>query len=282
MVEKSLELLKADLREVLYLDLDEFVLGIEDGEVVSKFIGFKLLSAFQPIFSSVQGEPPIGHEALLRPFIGPDPVEPPFAFGFADSQGKLIKLDRVARTLHMLNHLQLPDSRGLLFLNVHPKLLVNVNTHGKVFERVLHSHSVPTSQVVIEVQESAVETDKLLLEAIGNYRDRNYKIAIDGFGGKHSSLDRLWRVSPDFIKLDMGIVHAAENNARVRRVLAKLVEIASELGAKAVVQGIETPAQLQIALDSGAPLLQGYQLGRPAPSAEWRVQAQPAGARVAA
>jgi len=268
-VQQRLEELKASLHEALYLDLDDFGLEVQGEEVFSRFVGLWLHSAFQPIREAQRPDEPVGYEALLRPSIGPEAISPLFAFDFADRQGKLVKLDRVARTLHMLNYLHLPANRGLLFLNVHPKLLVSVNAHGKVFERILHAHSVPTHQVVIEVLENAVEVDKQLTEAIGNYRDRGYQIAIDDFGSKHSNLDRLWRVSPDFIKLDLSIIHEAEANPKVRRALPKLVEFAHELGAQAIIEGIENETQYQIALDAGAPLLQGYHLGRPAPASEW-------------
>jgi EAL domain-containing protein (putative c-di-GMP-specific phosphodiesterase class I) len=271
MVQQSIEKLKEELRETLYLDLDDFGLEAQGDEVVSKFIGLQLHSAFQPIFHAHASGAALGYEALLRPSIGhTDPVSPLFAFSFADNQGKLVKFDRVARTLHTLNYLHLPEHKGLLFLNVHPKLLVSVNAHGKVFERILHAHSVPTQQVVIEILESAVEVDRQLSEAIDNYRDRGYRIAIDDFGSKHSNLDRLWELSPDYVKLDLSIIREAETNAKVRRVLPKLVDIVAELGAQAVVEGIENDTQYQIALDAGAPLLQGYFLGRPSSASAWR------------
>lgn len=266
----NIDTLKAELHEALFLDLDEFGLEEESDELVSKFIGLQLRSVFQPIHSTRLGKP-LGYEALLRPSIGPsDPLTPAFAFGFADNQGRLVKFDRVARTLHALNYLQLPDTKGLLFLNVHPKLLVSVNAHGQVFERILHAHSVPTHQVVIEILESAIDADKQLTEAIGNYRDRGYHIAVDDFGSKHSNLDRLWKLSPDYVKLDLSIIHEAEQNTKVRRMLPKLIEIIQELGARPVIEGIENETQHQIALDAGGTLLQGYLLGRPSSAGVWR------------
>lgn len=270
MVQQVLKDLKASLHDALYLDLDDFGLETQGAEVISKFIGVQLKSAFQPIRDTRRKGEPLGYEALLRPSIGPEALTTQFAFDFADKQGRLVKLDRVARTLHMLNYLQLPEShRGLLFLNVHPKLLATVNAHGKVFERILHNHSVPTHQVVIEIQESAVDIEKHLTEAVSNYRDRSYRIAIDGFGGSKTNLDRLWRISPDFVKLDRGIIRDAETNPKVRKVLAKLIEISQELGAQTIVQGIENDTQHSIAVDASANLLQGYHLGRPESSAAW-------------
>jgi EAL domain-containing protein (putative c-di-GMP-specific phosphodiesterase class I) len=270
MVQKNISQLKTNLREALFLDLDDFGLEISTEEVVSKFAGLHLRSVFQPIVIHGAEDIPLGYEALLRPSIGgTDALTPSAAFSFADNQGRLVKFDRVARTLHTLNYLNLPQERGLLFLNVHPKLLTSVNAHGKVFENILHNHSVPTYQVVIEVLESAVEVDQKLSEAVANYRDRGYKIAIDDFGSKHSNLDRLWEVSPDYIKLDISIIRQAQANPKVRKVLPKLIQIIQELEAQAIVEGIENEIQLHIAIDSGAKLLQGYQLGKPAPASVW-------------
>lgn len=269
MVEETIELIRDDLERALYLDLDEFKLELEQQEVLSRFVGLRLRSEFQPIFDTATSEGLLGYEALLRTSTGIEAVTPDFAFSWADNQGRLVKLDRVARTLHMLNYLNLPVDKGLLFLNVHPKLLVSVNTHGKVFEHILHLHSVPTTQVVLEIMENAVEADQQLIEAVENYRERGFQVAIDNFGSRHSNLDRLWRLSPSFVKLDLSIIRQAQTDAKIRRVLPKLIEIIHALGAQAVIEGIENEVQLDIALDAGGKLLQGYFLGRPAPASHW-------------
>jgi len=268
-VEQRIEELKASLRDTLYLDLDDFGLEIENEVVMSKFIGLWLHSAFQPVINLRSHDEVLGYEALLRPAIGADPINPHFAFDLADKQGKLVQLDRVARTLHMLNYLHLPAKRGLLFLNVHPKLLVSVNAHGKVFERILHTHSVPTHQVVIEIQENLVEVDKQLNEAIENYRDRGYRIGFDGFAGKRTNFNRLLRLTPDYIKLDLNLIGEAEANLKARAVLPKLIEIIQGVGAQPIILGIENQTQYQIAIDSGAKLLQGHYLGQPELASYW-------------
>jgi EAL domain-containing protein (putative c-di-GMP-specific phosphodiesterase class I) len=274
MLKEKIDAIKDVLEQVLYLNLDDFRLETELDEVLSRFIGLRLRSEFQPIFDTKQSEGLLGYEALLRPSTGIEAVTPGFAFSVADSEGKLVKLDRVARTLHVLNYLTLPEKRGLLFLNVHPKLLVSVTTHGKVFEHILHQHSVPTREVVIEIKESEVEADSALQEAIGNYRDCGYRIAIDDFGGKQSNLDRLWKLSPHFVKLDLPLIEQAQRNAKLRRALPKLIDMIHALGAETIIEGIENKVQLDIALDAGAKLLQGYYLGSPAPARYWNQQPQ--------
>lgn len=270
MIDNNIALLKKDLQEVLYLDLDDFGVAAEADEIVSRFIGFRLHSEFQPIRAINNPAMPLGFEASLRPFIGTEAVAAEFAFSVADNQGKLVKLDRIARTLHMLNYLNLPDNRGLLFVNVHPNLLVSVNAHGRVFERILHTRSVPTCQVVIEIVENAVEADRKLVEAVGNYRDCGYRIAIDGFGSKHSNFDRLLKLAPHYVKLDPSHIRRAQTSTKARRVLPKIIEIPQELGAQTIVAGIDNETQYEIARDAGATLVQGDFLGRHASANGWK------------
>ncbi|MCB5185087.1 EAL domain-containing protein [Methylobacillus gramineus] len=264
-----IEQLKIQLRESLYLDLDEY--GLEEqqsGEFNSTFLGIQLNSAFQPIYDSEAGDLH-GHEAFLRPSLGGlQAISPEFAFSFAEQGGKLVKFDRVARTLHVLNFRQIYAENGLLFLNVHPNLLISVNAHGKVFERILHSNSVPTDRVVIEIQESVLEHENQLAEAIENYRERGYGIAIDNFGNKHSHLERLWKLSPEFVKFDTSLIKEAERNPRLRKILPGLIQLARDIGAQPVITGIESQTGLEIAIESGSTLLQGYFLGKPVTARE--------------
>lgn len=263
------EQLRLQLKEKLLLDLDDYGLVEQStGEFNSTFLGVQLNTAFQPIYDSEEGDL-YGHEALLRPSLGGELASTPeFAFTYAEQASKLVEFDRVSRTLHVLNFRQIYAENGLLFLNVHPKLLISVNEHGKVFEGILHANSVPTNRIVIEIQEGLVEQDKQLAEAIDNYRERGYQIAIDRFGSKKSHIDRLWKFSPDFVKLDLQLIQNAESNERVRKLLPGLVKMIRDLGAKPVITGIETQAQLDIAIETGSTLFQGFFLAKPVTAKE--------------
>lgn len=258
------EQLRLQLKEALFLELEDYGLAEQStGEFNSTFLGVQLNSAFQPIYDVVGGDL-VGHEALLRPSLGGElPSKPSFAFSYAEQSGKLVQFDRVTRTLHVLNFKQIYAENGLLFLNVHPELLISVNAHGKVFERILHANSVPTHRIVIEIQESLIQQDKQLIEAIDNYRDRGYQIAIDGFGNTKSHIDRLWKLSPDYVKLDLSLIQQAEHTPRLEKLLPGLIKIIKDVDAKPVVTGIETQAQLDIAIEAGVALVQGHFLAKP-------------------
>ncbi|MBI5918867.1 MAG: EAL domain-containing protein [Nitrosomonadales bacterium] len=268
-----LNAIQNELREVLRQGPQDNLLDVEELEIAddvrARFIGLKLSSVFQPIIDLSRNQP-LGYEALLRAQNAKgQAVAPPEAFRQAEIAERLVKFDRLSRTLHTLNYLNMGVRDQLLFLNVHPDLLVAVNSHGKVFERVLHNHAVKTRDVVIEINESAVEEEELLNQAITNYRQRGYRVAIDDFGKAHSNLERLWKLSPEFVKLDGSIIQQAETDARLQRILPKLVEIIRDLDAEVIVEGVETPAQLELAKQVGVHLVQGYLLGRPAPALSW-------------
>ncbi len=254
--------LKQELKRTLQLDLEDYGLTEESsGEYKSEYIGVQLNSAFQPIYNSAAGEL-LGHEAILKPFLGKELISTPeFAFSYAEKAGKLVQFDRVSRALHVLNFRQIYDENGLLFLSVHPQLLISVNEHGKIFERILHAHSVPTNRVVIQIEEGLVEQDKQLAEAIENYRERGYLIAIDNFGNKKSHIDRLWQFSPNFVKLDPTIIKKAEENDQLKNILPGLIKMIRDIGGEGIVTGIENQKQLEIAIETGATLLQGPFLG---------------------
>lgn len=268
--------LKLLLRNNLLLDLDEYDL-IDTvqrlGDTVQKglvcgFMGVHLASAFQPVLRA-DGKV-AGREALLRAStqeLGELAAEA--AFDNAVGARRLVQFDRLVRTIHLLNHSNNFDEQELLFLKVHPLLLSSVNDHGRTFEQILHYYSVPTSLVVIEIKESAVKDEARLKEAVSNYRSLGYKIAVDNFGASyfgmaaHSSMDKVFNLRPDIVKLNGGLIRKAEHSYRVESLICGLAEIFHKLGAQVHIEGIETAGQAAIARDAGADLLQGYYLGRP-------------------
>lgn len=263
-----LNAIQNELRDVLSLSRDNYKLEVIGNEIGASFIGLGLHSVFQPIID-LRTKSKLGQEALLRPFDErAGAIAPLAAFKRAEALGQLVKLDRLARTLHTLNHLNAGNDGSLLFLNVHAELLVAVQGHGKVFERILHQQEVATGQVVIEISESAVSDSGRLQEAIASYRERGYSIALDDFGRRHLDLQRIWRLRPDYVKLDGTLFALAIRDDRLRGLLAGLTTVLHDLGSRVVASGIETPGQLDLVLASGIHLAQGFLFARPSSLSE--------------
>lgn len=266
--------LKLLLRSKLLLGLDEFdLINTKQQGLVCSFLGMRLASAFQPVVQT-NGKV-VGHEAILSTSIydhGDGKLTPEGSFGYAFDNAvaahKLVQFDRLVRTIHLLNHARSFTEDELLFLYVHPQLLTGVSDHGRTFEQILHYYSVPTSRVVIEIKESAVEDETLVHKAVSNYRSLGYKIAMDNFGTVHSGLEKALNLHPDIVKLDSLLIRNAENSDSTTSVLKQLIKEFQSAGIQVAIKGIETTRQLEIARKSGADLLQGSCMGRPEFSAD--------------
>lgn len=277
--------LKLLLRDNLLLNLDEYAMSnVVKRGLVCQFLGMTLASSFQPIVD-VAGKV-LGHEALLRAsLLEYGELRPEAAFEEAIQVDRLVQFDRLVRTLHLLNHARSFTDNELLFLNVHPRLLTSVNDHGHTFEQILHYYSVPTMQVVIEIKEAAVADQTQLMQAIQNYRNLGYKIAVDDFGTTHAGISRLLRpqchyrdmvsdqgyaelkrvieLQPDIVKLDRAVIQAAEQHSSIGTIVRGLVNLFHRAKIQVAIEGIENEQQLEIAKQTGADFLQGHYLGRP-------------------
>lgn len=265
----------SQLIEYFNTQYHEKPLVAEQESISGRFQGLQLKSVFQPIKSlrAAAGEEAIiGYEALLRAYVADNaPLSPRVAFAVAHNGLEIIYLDRLCRTLHILNYL----GQGLkvnhlahryLFLNVAPRHLLSVEqNHGQVFENILHHCGISPHQVVIEIEEKAISANDSvhLKQAVKNYRRRGYRLALNNFGFEHSSLERVWSLEPDIIKLDRQFLWHARQNTRVRKILPTLVALLHGLSSEVLIQGVEEEGLASLARDVGADLAQGYYFGMP-------------------
>lgn len=238
----------------------------EDAGAVGHWPGLTLRSVFQPLLD-VAALLPAAHEALLRVEDAEGrAVSPENAFRIPETAEDIVRFDRLCRTIHALNFAVQAEEGAVLYLNVDGRHLLSVDggTHGTFFETLLGFCELSPARVVLEILESRISDAGRLAEAIAAYQKRGFGIAIDDFGCRHSNFDRLWRLSPDIVKLDRGLILQADSNPRARKILPKLVEIIHDLGARVVCEGIETADQHALAVDAGADMVQGYFYARPA------------------
>lgn len=249
-----------DLQQCLHFD---------DGGVCGRYGGLSLHSAFQPLLDAASLRP-AAHEALLRARTMAEghPVSPAQAFGLPRRPEGIVFLDRLVRTVHAFNFAAQAEAGDVLYLNVHGRHLLSVEggTHGRTFETLLAHCGLAPEQIVLEILESDIADEERLIAAVAAYQARGYRIAIDDFGCSHSNFDRLWKLSPDIVKLDRGLIVQSATNPRARTILPKLIDILHDLGASVVCEGIETPDQHALVLDSGTDLVQGFLYARPQPS----------------
>lgn len=124
-------------------------------------------------------------------------------------------------------------------------------------------------QLMLEVTEAIlVDEDDPAAGTLAELADAGIQLAIDDFGTGYSALGYLRRLPVDVLKIDRSWVVAAVTDGRTRSIVSGVVDLAHQLGATVVMEGIEDVETADMCRDLGADQGQGWLFGRPKP---WRV-----------
>lgn len=228
--------------------------------------GRTLSTAFQPIYSLSHSRA-VGHEALLRA-IDEDgrPVSPLQMFDEVPA-GEAAWCDTLSRVMHLFNFAEHAQPAHWLFLNIRPEALVALADPAQLgfLSEILSRLGISPSLIVLELLESAIPDGDAFLSAVAALRSHGMLIALDDFGAGHSNFDRVWRVRPDIVKLDRSLVTAMADDPGRLRAVTQTVSVLHEAEALVLMEGIETPREALLALESDVDLVQGYYFARPQP-----------------
>ena len=252
-------------RAALQAGIERIFAGVPHGSGWThySFNNLTLHSHYQPIFS-VAEKACVAYEGLLR---ADNPlgkaISPESVFAIASDMQEELYLDWLCRALHLRNFQNLDDESALIFINAYPAAAVEDPRHPRAFAQMIEKYAIDPASIVIEILETGVSDEAQLIDAVSLYRRLGCRIAIDDFGVGYSNFDRLWRLRPDFVKIDRSVIVSATREAHAKLVLAQMIRLIQQCGAKVVVEGIETRGQALTALDAGADFLQGYYMARP-------------------
>ncbi|MCE8025856.1 MULTISPECIES: EAL domain-containing response regulator [Halomonadaceae] len=133
-----------------------------------------------------------------------------------------------------------------------------------VMAKLCEKHSVDSSQVVLELTETAALDDPVLsLELLTRLRAQGFQLSIDDFGAGYSSMQQLVRLPFSEIKIDKAFVASALQSDTSRSVVKSIVELGHSLGLRSTAEGVEDEATLQFLDFVGCDLAQGYFIARP-------------------
>jgi EAL domain-containing protein (putative c-di-GMP-specific phosphodiesterase class I) len=117
-------------------------------------------------------------------------------------------------------------------------------------------------RLVLELTErSCVERTPRVVAALGHLKQRDVRLSLDDFGTGFSNLDLLADFQFDHVKVDRRFL-AVRGEARVQ-FLRSVAALVHALGAKVVVEGVESAAEHDVVKRSGIDLVQGYWYGKP-------------------
>ena len=125
------------------------------------------------------------------------------------------------------------------------------------------------ARLKVEITETAMMADaEHTLEILREVQRMGIRLSIDDFGTGYSSLAYLQRLPVDDIKVDRSFVLSMMRNSSDEAIVRSTIELAHNLGLRAIAEGVEDAATLGRLRELGCDLAQGYYMGRPMPLAQ--------------
>lgn len=197
--------LQQKIEQVYHQYFSDFpIFSVTGDKVVGRFFKFELHSYFEPIHACADGLL-LGHHAHLLA-TGPQQasIATPRLFALANDSSALVTLDRMVRTLHLLNYLAIDKSQSqTLFLSVDTALLGAVKErHGQFFEHLLRQLGSNMRKIVISLGADTLADIPQLSTAIHNYREHGFGIALTLPQAKRINASQTREMDVDYLFLD--------------------------------------------------------------------------------
>ena len=175
----------------------------------------------------------------------------------------LRRLDREIREQAFIRFHTAPCD-WFLSINISPRWIGRLSPTQELPSLIqMQRNHVAPERVVYEITELSGGS-KRLPEIVARYRKAGARVAIDDFGAGYSQLDRVLLLQPDILKLDMRLFQQAARGGHSSEVVKALGLMAEKTGCWIIAEGVETPAELEFALECGARYVQGYLFAKPA------------------
>lgn len=223
---------------------------------------------YQPIIDITKpGNPCVGAEALLRwnsdelGMISPTEFIPLAEYlGLINPIGEYV-LKEACRSCKYWNDMGQPEYKVNVNLSV-VQLLQNdiVDT----VQSVIRETGIFPENLTLEVTESLAINDMTRMKQIlADIRSLGVKVALDDFGTGYSSLNYIREMPLDVIKIDRCFVIDIGRDEFQTAFVKMVAELASAIGVKICVEGVETEEQYEAVKDTKIQLIQGFYFGKP-------------------
>ncbi|NTE86925.1 EAL domain-containing protein [Agrobacterium rubi] len=238
-----------------------------DGSWSTTYGAFTLKSALQPIFRRLSsGRLDIdSFEGLVRPYQGSELIPP--AQLFRQVHGDDIEaIDSILRTIHILNTGALERSRTRIFVNFHPGLF---RTPGKMRQEVermrlsAHEAGMTPDRIVCEIAEKNASDATLVADFADHMRAMGFRVAIADFGAGDSDIERVKLMRPDYVKFEAAWARQFMRNSAGAALLRHIVKQFAKEHIELVFEALEDEQEIELCVDLGVALMQGYALARP-------------------
>ena len=250
---------KEQFEEILIRDLDS---ALEEEQ-------FKVY--YQPKYS-IQADKPIlsSAEALIRwvhPKLGM--ISPGAFIPLFEKNGLIGKVDRFVWRKAAEQIAAWKQKYGIkipVSVNVSRIDIMNEGLTDELKEIVAKAGISP-KDYFLEVTESAyTDNQSDIFSIVEGLRKEGFTIEMDDFGTGYSSLNMLTSLPFDVLKLDMVFVRNIHTDARAKKLVEFILDIAKYLNVRIIAEGVECKEQYEILKEMGCDVIQGYYFSKPVDS----------------
>ena len=132
----------------------------------------------------------------------------------------------------------------------------------------LRARRLPGNVLTVEVTETAALDAEQAVDRLGALHDGGVGVSIDDFGTGYTSLAVLPHLPIDELKVDQRFVLASSTSPADDAIVRSVLELAHQLGLRAVAEGVEDEPTWARLREYGFDLLQGWAFSKALPEAD--------------
>ena len=214
---------------------------------------------FQPIVDARTGDI-FAYEALMRP-VSLHLTSPADVLRIAETQSRLRQIERLTLFKSTRTFLQYPEVAAThkLFINTLPGQMIS-GRDANEFEYEFRSF---LDHIVFEVMETEKLDGELTRDKLDYSTKWNCQVALDDYGTGYNNDSILLRLHPDYVKIDMSIIHNIDTDQNRQLMLQNLLSYLKYQHILVIAEGVETSEEMKTLISYGIDYLQGYYTGRP-------------------
>jgi len=224
-----------------------------------------LIAYFQPIFSADTNDI-YAYEVLGRYIDSDGKVKSlgPFFNNPDTSPEEALKIDRIIRRYGMKKYAE-EKRNEYLFINIRLAWILPYaeNPEEMLTLQLAKEFGIAPEKLVIEITEEEFNASEEYIRGIVHYKKAGCRIALDDYGKEASNIDRLAKLQPDIIKINIDYIHNSETSYHYREYLRAIASFADSVGIEVLHEGVETERQLDVCISAKGRFYQGFLLALP-------------------
>lgn len=151
------------------------------------------------------------------------------------------------------------------------KLAVNISAQTfssesfvPYLQQLLDIYDVDPANIEFEITEHTIVNNiEDSYKTMNKIKDLGFKMALDDFGTRYSSLNYLSRLPFDVLKVDKSYVDKVTHQTNDYKIVRQIIALAKSLGLETVAEGIEEEDQERVLAELDCDYGQGYHYSRP-------------------